>query len=282
MADEPDFTTLKDQYAARVTADLEANQQDQARIRAELDTLKGQLEALERDYGLLQTMQHTLVSTAGAAAQASAAAETAKGTRKRTTKAQPTTKAQSTAKAPAPAAASASSSAATPTAAAVPKPRKARAQKPEAKEVEEATKTKTAKAAKGAKTAPSPKKAAARPRKSASKGAESSGPTLREVVLGLFAGHQEPRTVADILTELTTAHPDRKTSPQVVRNTLEALVAKGELERERKQGSVFYTAGRTSAPAEKSEEKAEAPTAAPEAVDAPATASASAPAAATA
>ncbi|MEU1071156.1 MULTISPECIES: hypothetical protein [unclassified Streptomyces] len=280
MADEPDFTTLKDQYAARVTADLEANQQDQARIRAELDTLKGQLEALERDHGLLQTMQHTLVSTAGAAAQASAAAETAKGTRKRTTKAQPTTKAQSTAKAPAPVAASAS--AATPTAAAVPKPRKARSQKPEAQEAEEATKTKTVKAAKGAKTAPSPKKAAARPRKSASKGAESSGPTLREVVLGLFAGHQEPRTVADILTELTTAHPDRKTSPQVVRNTLEALVAKGELERERKQGSVFYTAGRTSAPAEKSEEKAEAPTAAPEAVDAPATASASAPAPATA
>lgn len=61
-------------------------------------------------------------------------------------------------------------------------------------------------------------------------------------MLGLFSGHQEPRTVSDVLTELTTAHPDRKTSPQVVRNTLEALVAKGELERERKQGSVFYTA----------------------------------------
>ncbi|MFK8907938.1 hypothetical protein [Streptomyces sp. YS-3] len=267
MADEPDFTTLKDQYAARVTADLEANQQDQARIRAELDSLKGQLEALERDHGLLQTMQHTLVSTAGAAAkaaQASAATETAKAPRKRTTKS------QSTAKTPSPAS--------TPTAAAVPKPRKARAQKPETTEAEETTKSRTAKAVKGTKAAQSPKKAASQAKKPTWKSTESSGPTLREVVLGLFAGHQEPRTVADILTELTTHHPERNTSPQVVRNTLEALVAKGELERERKQGSVFYTASRASAPAEKQEEKTEAPTAATEGVAAPATASAPAPA----
>ncbi|MFI1102143.1 hypothetical protein [Streptomyces melanogenes] len=240
MADEPDFTTLKDQYAARVTADLEANQQDQSRIRAELDTLKGQLEALERDHGLLQTMQHTLGTPAAAAAQAPAA------TRKRTTKAQPP------AKTPAPAAAAAP--AATPTVAAVPKPRKPQAEKPQAK------------AARTTKAAKSPKKAAAQAAKPAGKSTDSSGPTLRELVLGLFADHQEPRTVADILTELTTTHPDRKTSPQVVRNTLEALVAKGELDRERKQGSVFYTAHRDPAPAEKTE----TPTAA--AVDAPATA----------
>ncbi|WP_406345824.1 hypothetical protein [Streptomyces sp. NBC_00648] len=237
MADEPDFTTLKDQYAARVTADLDANQQDQSRIRAELDSLKGQLEDLERDHGLLQTMQHTLGGTAAAAAQ------TPTATRKRTTKAQPPAKASAPAAAPAPAA--------TPTVAAVPRPRKAQAQKPETK---------------AAKTAKSPKKAAAQAKKPAGKSTESGGPTLRELVLGLFANHEEPRTVADILTELTTAHPDRQTSPQVVRNTLEALVAKGELERERKQGSVFYTAHRNPAPAEKTE----APTA--EAVAAPATA----------
>ncbi|MFC0850139.1 hypothetical protein ACFH04_41420 [Streptomyces noboritoensis] len=248
MADEPDFTTLKDQYAARVTADLEANQQDQSRIRAELDTLKDQLESLERDHGLLQTMQHTLGTTAAAAAQAQTAP------RKRTAKAQPP------AKTPAPAAAAAP--AATPTVAAVPKPRKPQAEKPEAK------------AARTTKTANSPKKAAAPAKKPARKSTESSGPTLRELVLGLFADHQEPRTVADILTELTTTHPDRTTSPQVVRNTLEALVAKGELERERKQGSVFYTAHRNPASAEKTE----TPTADAEAVDAPATAPAPAPA----
>ncbi|WHM40426.1 hypothetical protein [Streptomyces sp. BPTC-684] len=190
MADEPDTSTLKNQYAARVTADLEANQQDQTRIRAELDTLKGQLEALERDHGLLQTMQHTL---GGAPAKAVPAKAT-----------------------PAKAAAPAK----------VPTPRTKKAE------------VKTA----AAKPARTPRKNTA-PAKTASRAkAETSGPTLREVVFGLFAGHQEPRTVADILTELTAAHPDRTTSPQVVRNTLEALVAKGELERERKQGSVFYTA----------------------------------------
>ncbi|GGP46046.1 hypothetical protein [Streptomyces melanogenes] len=209
MADEPDTSTLKDQYAARVTADLDANQQDQSRIRAELDTLKGQLEALERDHGLLQTMQHTLGGAPAKAAPKKAAA----------TKAAP-------AKAVAPAK--------------VPTPR---------------TKKTEVKAA-AAKPARAPRKNTA-PAKTASRSkAETSGPTLREVVLGLFAGHQEPRTVSDVLAELTTAHPDRKTSPQVVRNTLEALVAKGELERERKQGSVFYTA-----PDKKSAEAAATPTA---------------------
>ncbi|MFD9489636.1 hypothetical protein [Streptomyces sp. NPDC059991] len=242
MADEPDFTTLKDQYAARVTADLEANQQDQSRIRAELDSLKGQLEDLERDHGLLQTMQHTLGSTAAAAAQKPTA------TRKRTAKAQPPAKTPAPAETPAPAA--------TPTVAAVPKPRKSQAPKPE---------TKTAKAAK------SPKKAAAQAKKPTRKSTESGGPTLRELVLGLFAHHEEPRTVADILTELTTVHPDRQTSPQVVRNTLEALVAKGELERERKQGSVFYTAHRNPAPAEKTGAPAAEAVAAPATAPAPAT-----------
>ncbi|WP_406345921.1 BlaI/MecI/CopY family transcriptional regulator [Streptomyces sp. NBC_00648] len=195
MADEPDTTTLKDQYAARVTADLDANQQDQSRIRAELDTLKGQLEDLERDHGLLQTMHHTLTGAPSKAAP---------------TKATPARSVPAKAAAPAK----------------VPTPR---TKKPEVK-------------AAAAKPAQAPRKNTA-PAKTASRGkAETSGPTLREVVLGLFAGHQEPRTVSDILTELTTAHPDRTTSPQVVRNTLEALVAKGELERERKQGSVFYTA----------------------------------------
>ncbi|GAA0589251.1 hypothetical protein [Streptomyces crystallinus] len=208
MADEPDTNTLKDQYAARVTADLEANQQDQARIRAELDALKGRLESLEQDHGLLQTMHHTLTGAAAAAA-APTPASTPKAARG-TTSNRDTAKAAATEAAPAK----------------VPTPR--------------SKKSEVKSAAKPART---PRKNTAPAKKATSRAkAETSGPTLREVVLGLFAGHQEPRTVADILTELTAAHPDRTTSPQVVRNTLEALVAKGELERERKQGSVFYTA----------------------------------------
>ncbi|MFI1100365.1 hypothetical protein [Streptomyces melanogenes] len=214
MADEPDISTLKDQYAARVTADLEANQQDQSRIRAELDTLKDQLEALERDHGLLQTMQHTL-----GGAPAKAAPKKAVSTKSTPAKATPA-KAVAPAKVPTP-----------------------RTKKPEVK-------------AAAAKPARAPRKNTAPAKTASPRKAETSGPTLREVVLGLFAGHQEPRTVSDVLTELTTAHPDRKTSPQVVRNTLEALVAKGELERERKQGSVFYTA-----PEKKSAAAAGTPTA---------------------
>ncbi|MFD9792795.1 hypothetical protein ACFWXK_17795 [Streptomyces sp. NPDC059070] len=230
MADEPDTTTLKDQYAAKVTADLEANQQDQARIREELDTLQTQLTDLERDHGLLQSMRHTLGGNTAAPA--------APATRKRATAKPPAKSAPAAAAAPAPA---------------VPKPRAAKAPAKAAKAVKSVKKT-----------AAQPKAAPAK--KSTRATADSSGPTLRELVLGLFDGHQEPRTVADIVGELTTAHPDRKTSPQVVRNTLEALVAKGELERERKQGSVFYTALRTKAGAETA--TATAPAA--EAVPAPA------------
>jgi hypothetical protein len=72
--------------------------------------------------------------------------------------------------------------------------------------------------------------------------AEGGGPTLRELVKELFARHEEPRTVREVLAELATAHPDRKEpGVQVVRNTLEALVAKGFLDRERRRGSVSYT-----------------------------------------
>ena len=74
------------------------------------------------------------------------------------------------------------------------------------------------------------------------------GPTLRDLVLDLLTRHHEPRMVSEVAQELTQAHPDRPApSTQVVRNTLEALVAKSAVERERRQGSVFYTA-RTTGP----------------------------------
>ncbi|MBD0746786.1 hypothetical protein [Streptomyces sp. CBMA152] len=252
MADEPDTTTLKDQYAARVAADLDANQQDQARIREELDTLQTQLQDLERDHGLLQTMRNTLTDTTLAPATATprkrgpvkTAAQAAPKSPAKTAK---TSAKAPTAPTPAPAPdttpASASAAAPAPAQATVPKPR---AQKADTK-ARKTAKTVATKAAK------SVKKTAAPAKDSARSGVESGGPTLRELVLGLFADHKEPRTVADIVGELATAHPDRTTSSQVVRNTLEALVAKGELERERKQGSVFYTAPQHDAVTEKAQ-----------------------------
>ncbi|QLE75721.1 hypothetical protein FGW37_32730 [Streptomyces rectiverticillatus] len=71
---------------------------------------------------------------------------------------------------------------------------------------------------------------------------KSDGPTLGELILGVLAQHGQPRMVSEIVKELGQAHPERVVSGPVVRSTVEALVAKGRLERERKQGSVFYTA----------------------------------------
>ncbi|WP_369383245.1 hypothetical protein [Streptomyces sp. cg36] len=65
---------------------------------------------------------------------------------------------------------------------------------------------------------------------------------LRELVLALFT-HQDPRSVADVQAELGAAHPQRtRPSAQLVRNTLEALVAKSHLSRSRVEGAVRYTA----------------------------------------
>ncbi|TDC22806.1 hypothetical protein E1265_14705 [Streptomyces sp. 8K308] len=66
-------------------------------------------------------------------------------------------------------------------------------------------------------------------------------PSLQEVVLGLLQAHPgEPRTAREIHTALEAT--ERATSSQTTRNTLERLVAKGLVERERNQGSVMYTA----------------------------------------
>ncbi|MGW1073113.1 hypothetical protein [Streptomyces sp. NPDC002537] len=114
----------------------------------------------------------------------------------------------------------------TATAASVPRPRRTR------KEA----------AAPGRRKKPAQAASADAPRAPRGRTRKSDGPTLGELVLGLLAGHHEPRMVGEIVTELGRVHPERSVSAQVVRNTVEALVAKGRLERERKQGSVFYTA----------------------------------------
>lgn len=80
---------------------------------------------------------------------------------------------------------------------------------------------------------------------------KSDGPTLRELVLDVLVQHHQPRMVGEVVQELTQAHPQRPASSgPVVRNALEALVAKSAVERERKQGSVFYTAATAAKAAE--------------------------------
>lgn len=66
-------TTLKSQYLARVSSDLETNTQEQARITAEVTALQEQLTALKEDHALLLGMQQTLSSEAPATERSRAA-----------------------------------------------------------------------------------------------------------------------------------------------------------------------------------------------------------------
>jgi predicted transcriptional regulator len=64
------------------------------------------------------------------------------------------------------------------------------------------------------------------------------------LILELLTQHDEPRLVREIAEEVKQAHPDRDPSDQVVRNALNTLIAKGEVERQEQGNSVLYTAVR--------------------------------------
>ncbi|MFC8938963.1 hypothetical protein ACFT1B_12600 [Streptomyces griseoincarnatus] len=66
-------------------------------------------------------------------------------------------------------------------------------------------------------------------------------PLLKDLLLDILKGYDEPRHAAELRDELVSKHPDRIPTPQVVRNTLESLVAKGLIERHKQGRSVMYT-----------------------------------------
>ena len=86
-----------------------------------------------------------------------------------------------------------------------------------------------------AKTAPAGNTA-----KAGAKG-KSHQPLLGDVLADLLGDHDEPRLAKELRDELLKKHPDRDPTPQVVRNTLESLVAKGRIQRHKQQRSVMYT-----------------------------------------
>ncbi|MCX4597904.1 hypothetical protein OG819_52815 [Streptomyces sp. NBC_01549] len=79
-----------------------------------------------------------------------------------------------------------------------------------------------------------------RPTQSGAKG-KSRQPLLGDILLSLLGGHTEPRLAKELWDELLAKHPDRNPTPQVVRNTIESLVAKGRVQRHKQQRSVMYT-----------------------------------------
>jgi hypothetical protein len=81
-----------------------------------------------------------------------------------------------------------------------------------------------------------------------------SGPTLVDLVREHLAGHREPRSAAEISTELGRQHPERTIKATVVRTTLEGLVARNQAQRTQQGTSVFYTSPDASEPAAQTEE----------------------------
>lgn len=69
---------------------------------------------------------------------------------------------------------------------------------------------------------------------------KSHQPLLGNLLADLLGNHNEPRLAKELRDELLEKHPDRTPTPQVVRNTLESLVAKGRIQRLKQQRSVMY------------------------------------------
>ncbi|MBT2409935.1 hypothetical protein J7I94_05090 [Streptomyces sp. ISL-12] len=220
-------TELASQYAAQVTGDLERNAKEQERLSSEITTLQEQLAALQRDHSVLVNIQQALGSTR-TPAEETVAPDTAAvpSPRKKSTPAEGTGGKQTRAKKSAP------------------QQRKAEKKAPPAGKS----------AAK-----PAARTAAKSATKSAAK--KPAAPTLGELILGVLAEQTEPRSAAEVATALGEAHADRTVKTTVVRNTLENLVARNQVQRTKQGSSVFYTvseAAPAAAPADEApSEKAE-------------------------
>ncbi|MDT0448554.1 hypothetical protein [Streptomyces hesseae] len=70
---------------------------------------------------------------------------------------------------------------------------------------------------------------------------KSPRPLLGDLLMDLLAEHDEPRSAKELRDELLEKDPSRNPTPQVVRNTLESLVAKARIQRHKQQRSVMYT-----------------------------------------
>ncbi|AWW43290.1 MULTISPECIES: hypothetical protein [Streptomyces] len=66
-------------------------------------------------------------------------------------------------------------------------------------------------------------------------------PLLGDLLAELLSAYDEPRHAKELRDELLEKHPGRTPTPQVVRNTLESLVAKGRIRRHKQDRSVMYT-----------------------------------------
>lgn len=225
MTETPsDTTDLKAQYTAQVAADLERNAKEQERLRGEIDALADQLRSLQQDQTVLANMQQAL----GIEASTSAVADEV------TTPSVPRQKSATT-----------------------PEPGK----RTRAKKAAPAQGGKQAKKPTTAKTAATktsaPKTAAPKSGTPKAAAPKKGQPTLVELIRRHLTEQSEPRSAAEVATALTQAHPDRRIQTNVVRTTLEGLVAKSNAQRTRQGSSVYYTAPDAQEPATPSQAASE-------------------------
>ncbi|MDX3640585.1 hypothetical protein [Streptomyces sp. MB09-02B] len=262
MTESPSGSTdLKTQYTAQVAADLERNAKEQERLIGEIDALQEQLLSLRHDHAVLVNMRQALgvvasepapvaeeVATPSVPRQKTAPTPAA-GKRTRAKKDEPSQDGKRTRKSTAtktsvPKAATAKTASATAT----------KTTKDTTAAAAKTTKTTTAKSGSG-KSAPAKTATAKTP------AAEKAQPTLVELIRRHLTEQSEPRSAAEVAAALTQAHPDRRIQTNVVRTTLEGLVAKSNAQRVKQGSSVYYTgpdAPEPTAPPQSSSEPASA------------------------
>ncbi|MFF3611620.1 hypothetical protein [Streptomyces sp. NPDC002580] len=204
MPDTQTPTELTSQYTAQVIGDLERNSKEQERVGAEIDALQEQLTALRHDHAVLTNLHRALGATSAP------------------TEAEPE-----------------------PTVAtSVPRQK---APGTSAKASKTAQSTKTAKTADGKRTrarkSGAVKEVAARTSAAKEPAAEatSAQPTLIELIRRYLTEQSEPRSAAEVSSALVQTHPERRIQTNVVRTTLENLVARSHAHRAKQGSSVFYT-----------------------------------------
>ncbi|WNZ14154.1 hypothetical protein [Streptomyces sp. 11x1] len=255
---------LKTQYTAQVAADLERNAKEQDRLIGEIDALQEQLLGLRQDHAVLVNMQQALGVAASEPAAVSeepaapsvprqkAAPSPEAGRRTRAKKAEPTQDGKRTKKSTATKTA-ASKAATTKTAA----PKSATAKTLSTKTAG----TKSASTKSGSATAKKTATTATKTTATKTAPAEKAQPTLVELIRRHLTEQSEPRSAAEVAAALAQAHPDRRVQTNVVRTTLEGLVAKSNAQRVKQGSSVYYTAPdapESAAPAQSSSEPAAA------------------------
>ncbi|MFD6891150.1 hypothetical protein [Streptomyces sp. NPDC059957] len=215
MANEPVSTPTQSKYTDHLAAALAANQAEQAILTDRLSKLQGEEKWLAA--ALADTAQDADPAPAPAPAQ----------TTRRTP---PADEGTDTAAVPPPRAGKA-------TASAVPATKTTTSGKTAAKKATAKTGATPAKRNRTAKQTAATKTPAGEAQPPA-----TAGPTLGRLLSAILSKQPgEPKKVSEIQSEFQAAHPERETSVQTLRNALQSLVKKEELEKVSQQGTVFYT-----------------------------------------